>query len=218
MYHYVDDKAFLSRMRNLCGGIMQDLCHTLKKEYGIGAQFYLVGSGKRKLIMQNEKLPIDLDYNLEIVKCDNFNDCRTIKESVRKAFNSVLDSFNLRDCEDSRSSLTTKEIIFTTGNQTAFTIDVCIVARNCNEEYFRLIHEKTGWVSNDRYYWNIAPNSRDIKAKAEYIQEQGKWQMVRDQYEKIKNHYLTWNDQNHPSFICYIEAVNNVYNQRHFWK
>lgn len=31
MYEYVDDKQFLSRMRSLCGDIMQDLCHTLKK-------------------------------------------------------------------------------------------------------------------------------------------------------------------------------------------
>ena len=27
MYKYVEDKQFLSRMRSLCGEIMQDLCH-----------------------------------------------------------------------------------------------------------------------------------------------------------------------------------------------
>ena len=46
MYKYVEDKQFLSRMRSLCGEIMQDLCHTLKEEYDIGASFYLVGSGE----------------------------------------------------------------------------------------------------------------------------------------------------------------------------
>lgn len=50
MYKYVEDKQFLSRMRSLCGEIMQDLCHTLKEEYDIGASFYLVGSGARKEI------------------------------------------------------------------------------------------------------------------------------------------------------------------------
>lgn len=30
--------------------------------------------------------------------------------------------------------------------------------------------------------------------------------------QKDKNNYLRGNDSNHPSFICYIEAVNNVYN------
>lgn len=53
MYKYVEDKQFLSRMRSLCGEIMQDLCHTLKEEYDIGASFYLVGSGARNLILQN---------------------------------------------------------------------------------------------------------------------------------------------------------------------
>ena len=33
MYKYIEDKQFLSRMRSLCGEIMQDLCHTLKEEY-----------------------------------------------------------------------------------------------------------------------------------------------------------------------------------------
>ena len=34
---------------------------------------------------------------------------------------------------------------------------------------------------------------------------------------KIKNQYLTSNDYNHSSFICYMEAVNNVYNSRKHW-
>ncbi len=29
--------------------------------------------------------------------------------------------------------------------------------------------------------------------------------------EKLVNQYLTSNDYNHSSFICYIETVNNVY-------
>ena len=72
MYEYVNDKKFLSRMRSLCGELMQDLCHTLKSEYDIGSSFYLVGSGARNLIMQNADRPIDLDYNLEIVRIDDF--------------------------------------------------------------------------------------------------------------------------------------------------
>ena len=34
---------------------------------------------------------------------------------------------------------------------------------------------------------------------------------------RIKNQYLTSNDYNHSSFICYMEAVNNVYNLRKHW-
>ena len=61
MYHYLDDKEFEKDIRNLCGGIMQNLCHILKEDYDIGATFYLIGSGAKNLITQNEKEPIDLD-------------------------------------------------------------------------------------------------------------------------------------------------------------
>ena len=130
MYEYVNDKEFLSRMRSLCGEIMQDLCHTLKSEYDIGASFYLVGSGAKNLIMQNANRPIDLDYNLEIIRIDDFEDCRNIKECVRKAFNMVLRKHGWRDCEDSTSSLTTEKRHFTQGNQSEFSIDICIVCRD----------------------------------------------------------------------------------------
>ena len=127
MYSYVEDKQFVSRMRNLCGRIMQECCHILKEEYDIGANFYLVGSGAKNLIMQNERNPIDLDYNLEVVRCEDFRDCRRIKEDVRKAFNSALHEFGWRDCQDSTSSLTTAKYHFTQGNQTEFSMDVLYV-------------------------------------------------------------------------------------------
>ena len=197
MYEYVDDKQFLSRMRSLCGDIMQDLCHTLKKEYDIGSSFYLVGSGARNLILQNSNQPIDLDYNLEITRIDDWKDCRNIKECARKAFNKVLRKYDWSDCEDSTSSLTTEKRYFLNGNDTEFSIDVCIV-----------------W---NRYFWNQAPHSRRLKEKADYIKRNGKWALVREQYKTIKNRYLTSNDYNHSSFICYIEAVNNVYNSIKNW-
>lgn len=68
-----------------------------------------------------------------------------------------------------------------------------------------------------KYFWNQAPNSRRLKEKADYIKSKGKWALVREQYKRIKNKYLTSNDYNHSSFICYIEAVNNVYNSRKHW-
>ena len=65
MFKYVEDKEYLSRVRRVCGGIMQDFCHSLKVEYDIGSSFYLVGSGARNLILQNSSQPIDLDYTLK---------------------------------------------------------------------------------------------------------------------------------------------------------
>ena len=204
-------------MRALSGEIMQSLCHQLKEDYDIGSNFYLVGSGAKNLILQNENNPIDLDYNLEIIKCDDFEDCRYLKDCTRKAFNKALAEHSLHDCEDSTSSLTSKQIYFNTGNSAYFSIDVCIITKDERNNLYRLIHEKTGWFNNDRYYWNIAPQSKNLKTKADYIKTHGKWLLVREQYIRIKNKYLTQNDYNHPSFVCYIEAVNNVYNSRGHW-
>ena len=213
MYHYLDDKKFLHRMRALSGEIMQEFCHILKKEYDVGANFYLVGSGARNLILQYASEPIDLDYNLEIVRCTDIKDGRTIKESARKAFNQALNNYGWNDCEDSTSSLTTEKRHFTQGNPTEFSIDVCIVTTDENDNLRRLIHYKTGFTFLDRYDWIMAPNSQNIRKKAEYIKANGKWELVRNQYKDIKNRYLHYNDHNHSSFICYIEAVNNVYNE-----
>lgn len=212
MYEYVDDKEFVSKMRNLCGNIMQDLCHTLKTEYNIGANFFLVGSGARRLITQNASQPVDLDYNLKIVKCDNIKDCRGIKEKVQKAFNIVLEDYELDDCHDSTSSLTSGLIYFTEGNHTEFSMDVCIIKTNANGNYSRLIHEKHGCWSLDQYYWCEAKNSGNLPKKISAIKHYGYWDDVREQYRDIKNMYLRSGDHDHPSFICYIEAVNNVYN------
>lgn len=236
MYNYVTDKQLISTMRSLCGNIMQDLCHTLKEEYDIGATFTLVGSGARNLILQNANEPIDLDYNLKIIRIDDYEDCLYIKECVRKAFNIVLRKHGWRDCEDSKSSLTTKKH-YIPGSKTLFSIDVCIVYEDEDGNFYRLIHKKTGNtnVNNiayaasiysdvvtrrpiNEYYWNKAPHSKNINDKVHYIKYNGKWELVREQYKKIKNRYLTQNDHNHSSFICYIEAVNNVYNSRKHWK
>lgn len=218
MFDYVKDKEFLSHVRNLCGEIMQDFCHYLKEDYDIGAGFFLVGSGARNLIVQNASLPIDLDYNLEIVRCENFKDCDFLRECARKTFNKVLNEYGWGDCKNSTSSLTTKKVHFVEGNPTEFSMDVCIVCRDTAEHFYRLKLKKTGFTYLDEYYWNEAPHSAGIQKKAKYIKERGKWQLVRTQYLDIKNRYLRQNDHDHPSFICYIEAVNNVYNARMSWK
>lgn len=222
MYNYVEDKQLISRMSSLCGNIMQDLCHTLKLDYDIGAMFYLVGSGERNMIFLNgNEQHIDLDYNLEIVRIDDWYNLENIKECVRESFNKVLKEYEFGYCQDSTSCLTAKKIEKIDSsqlNQIKFSMDVAIVREGANGYIYRLIHEKKCMIDRGRYYWNKAPHAKNINAKAHYIKHYGKWELVREQYKKIKNKYLTQNDHNHPSFICYIEAVNNVYNSRKHWK
>lgn len=210
MYHYVEDKEFVCKMRILGGNIMQELCHCLKTDYCISANFFLVGSGKRNLIMQNGNGKVDLDYNLEIIKPSDLKE-RALKTNIIKAFNTVLRNRDLDDCKDSKSVITTGGIVFKNGNDTVFTLDVCIVTKDERGKYRRLIHEKTGFSYYDKYYWNEAPFSGDYKKRVDYIKKNGKWDLLREQYKRIKNKYLCQNDNNHPSFVCYLEAVNNVY-------
>ena len=64
----------------------------------------------------------------------------------------------------------------------------------------------------DQYTWNEVPNSHQVKDKADEIKEEGLWQEVRGRYLEKKNMYLSRQDRNHPSFVVYVEAVNEVYN------
>lgn len=189
MYHYFSDKGFLKRAQADCSEMLTDLVNELLDK-NISSQFFLVGSGARNMVSQNGDEPIDFDYNLYIQKCNDINNCHAIKEIVRKAFNKVLRSCNLNDCEDSTSSLTSKSIYFKDIPKTKFSIDLCIVTKNGKGFWCRLIHEKTGLVSEDRHFWNEAPNSQNVKSKANDIKRAGQWQLVRDEYLNIKNKYL----------------------------
>lgn len=90
-----------------------------------------------------------------------------------------------------------------------FSFDVAIIKKNPNGNYMRLVHNKS-W---NQYTWNEVPNSHQVKDKANEIKEEGLWQELRDRYREKKNMYLSWQDRNHPSFVVYVEAVNEVYNR-----
>ena len=211
MYRYVEDKEFLKKAQSFSSKLMHELEEELREE-GINTQFFLVGSGARNMVTQNGDGPIDFDYNLNILSCDDINDCRTIKETTRKVLNKILRSYNLDDVSDSTIPLTTGKMHYNDQPEMEFYIDICIVT-NDNGKWFRLKHEKTGFVNFDRYYWNESPNSKNYQRKSYAIKSvPGWWDEVRTEYIRLKNLYLRQNDHNHPSFICYIEAVNNIYN------
>jgi hypothetical protein len=111
MYRYVEDKEFLRRAQNCCSDLMHELEDELR-ENGINSQFFLVGSGARNMVTQNGNEAIDFDYNLNIISCEDFHDCKTIKHKVLVAFNRVMNRNNLADVDDSTSSITTKKIHF----------------------------------------------------------------------------------------------------------
>lgn len=217
MYHWIEDKEFLGAMRSLCSGIINELVQSINNDGLLYVCAYMVGSGARHLETQNEQEPIDLDYNLNILKCYDFDinrDAGAIKGYIQEMFDAVLARYNFWHCQDSTSALSTYRIHFTSGNQTEFKIDLAIVREKGNDSWCRLIHDKTGFVSLDRWYWNEVPNSKGLNRKIEWLKNHH-WDHVREAYLEKKNMYLRRGDRNHPSFNCYIEAVNEVFYQYH---
>ncbi len=198
-------------MRNVCSDLINQLVQEINSKNTMKVKACLVGSGARNLETQNEQEPIDLDYNLIIVKANfDINNCREIKEYVRKEFNRVLKRNNWGDCQDSTFALSTEYRHFTTGNNTCFKIDLGIIYDN-KDAWYRLIHNKTGVVDNDSWIWNMGANSQNLNKKVEYIKKNYYWEEVRRVYLEKKNLYLIRRDYNHPSFNCYIEAINEIY-------
>lgn len=214
MYHYIQDKDFLKHLKSTCSNIVNQLVQSINNDSVMTVKAFLVGSGAKNLITQNANNPIDLDYNICIIntKSIKINNGYEIKEYIRKQFNRVLKANRLNECQDSTSALTTRKMYFKKGDPTEFSIDIAITFRN-NSGWHKLIHEKTGFVKYDRYYWNEILNSRCLEKKVYDIKMNDLWNEVRDTYLEKKNFYLKRNDKTHPSFIVYIETVNQIYDK-----
>ncbi len=197
------------RYRSDCSRTLKKTCELLRAK-GISAQFTLVGSGARNMITRNGDGPYDLDYNLLVVKADDeYRDPRLLKDTIRNALNKAVGGKFFSDAQDSTSCLTTL-LHFEDSPDVEFSFDVAIIAKNRNGNYMRLIHNKL-W---NQYTWNEVPHSHQVKGRADELKKAGLWQKVRDRYREKKNMYLSWQDHNHPSFVVYVEAVNEVYNER----
>lgn len=213
-YDYPQEKDFLKDAQSVSAAILEDLQASVREE-GIPCQFFLVGSGGRNMITRNGDGPIDFDYNLNILSFDDWKGKgagKRLKDTIHALLNDVLRAWHLSGAEDSTSSLTIKLMYLSDyGEELKFSIDIAIVVRDQQGSYHRLIHEKHGNSHVDRWLWNKIPDSRDVAERAKLIKQKGKWQAVRTRYLEKKNHYFSKGDNNHSSFICYIESVNEVY-------
>lgn len=215
MYHYIEDKVFLKKLRRTCSDIINQLVQRINNDSVMDVEAHLVGSGARNLETQNANNPIDLDYNINItgIYTMDINDGEGIKEYIKKEFNKVLKANDWGTCKDSTSVLSTGFRVFNTGNKTNFSIDLGIIRESNNGNWFRLIHQKTGNTYTDRWFWNQGMNSNGLEEKVEWLKNNNCWTEVRNAYLKKKNMYLSRGDQDHSSFICYVEAVNEVYDK-----
>lgn len=217
-YEYVSEKE-VRPYRSECSRILTELRDYLNEEYGIITQFFLVGSGShaRKLVMRNGNSPFDLDYNLVVIRMpeEYWNDTRCLKNRVRDSLNLILRRSRshvvrggqFSDGKDSTSVITA--LMYTPGvlSQVAFSFDLAILAREEGGTHYMLLHDK----GSDNYHWGEAPSVRHIREKADAIKSQRHWDEVRDRYKDKKNRYLERQDENHPSYIVYVETINEIY-------
>jgi len=172
MFHYFEDEEFLNNAYGFCADMVNQTKMLLQND-DIDVDMFIEGSKRRNMVTQSEEGPIDFDFDLFIKSCPDFNDCHTIKETVRQRFNEVLRSKNIDDCEDSRSVLSSKQIWFMDNNLTKFSIDLAITKRAPNDNYCRLIHNKTGSKKSDAWLWNEIPDSSNIYQKVNILKQEG---------------------------------------------
>lgn len=206
MYHYKTE-AEVKKYRNYCSEILEKLRDELYN-YEINTQFILVGSGARNMVMANGDGPFDLDYNLLILEMPEQyrRNLRKLKNLIMNEINIIVNDTWFSNSKDSTSVITA---LLHDEDGVKFKFDLAIIAQNSNGNYCRLIHLKNHIP--ERYLWNEVPNSKMIKQKVDIIKSKHQWEKVRETYKEIKNRYLVQRDYNHPSFICYVEAVNEVY-------
>lgn len=214
MYEYVVENE-VKRYRSNCSNTMEQLRDLLNEKYDINTQFSLVGSGgdSRNMVTRNGDGPFDLDYNLVIISMPNeyWNNLKILKDRVRDSLNKVVDNTWFSDGKDSRSVITSI-LHFKDLPEVEFSFDIAILARNSNGNYCRLIHNNKGYW-NEHFTWNEVPSSHNVKEKADILKRNSLWNEVRETYLNKKNMYLRRNDDNHPSFVVYVESVNEVYNK-----
>lgn len=212
MYDFVEERV-IKPYRSRCSNIMTQLRDILNEDYGIVTQFSLVGSGNhsRNLVTQNGNGPFDLDYNLLIVKMPDeyWNNLRKLKELVRTTLNDIVGDSLFTDGRDSRSVITSI-LHFTNKPQVEFSFDIAIWGKNKAGNWCRLIHNK-GPI--EQFTWNEVPSSKNVSNKAMALKEEGYWNDVRQAYLDRKNLYLERRDKNHPSFIVYVETINEMYDK-----
>lgn len=205
MYHYVTNDT-VKPYRSFSADKMNQVKQMLKAEYNLESDFYLVGSGAKNLVTQNEKEPFDLDWNLEIYNlAEPTKNAEWLKTTIMNFLNEILENTPFCNCQDSKAVITSR---WKTETGLHFSFDIAILVKNSNGTFCRMIHDKY----MNRYYWTEVPNSEDVYDKMDKLKENGWWKEIRDTYLNKKNMYLKRIDgSQHPSFNIFVETINEVW-------
>lgn len=204
MYKFIA-KTGVKKHQAECLPKLQKLQKNLRKKHSIKTQIVPAGSIRTGLITQNGDSVIDLDYNLEITSIPETVNPKKLKDITMAELNDLFSEKNWKGAQDSRSVITL--IKKNDLGKILFHVDIAFIMLNSNGTACRLIHDK----AHDQYIWNEIPQYKGIEKRIAKLKTKKRWNDVRDTYLKKKNEYLKRNDNDHPSFVIYVESVNEVY-------
>lgn len=205
MYKYVT-KGEVAEYKAYCRDVLNRLKLRLEREYGINAYVTLIGSGANNMVTRNGEGPFDLDYNLVLTTISQKYE--KAPEQLKNLIRGTLDVLINKKFSHGKGSTSSITYLAYSGNgkKVVFSFDVAIIWERENQ--YKLIHDK----GKNLFIWNQIRDSKDLERKIDEIKSRKRWDDVRSRYLKMKNEYLSQEDNIHPSFVVYIEAVNQAYN------
>lgn len=190
--------------------IVRKVQKIMKGKYNTTFQFKLIGSANRHLVtkIKNGNRGYDFDYNLILQKSDLWDNPKKLKEQFMRAFLEATKGTSYSPPEDSTSTITIK-VVDKKRSKIIRSCDFAIIYYLNDEDVDEGYMYIKNW-KNNRYSFEVRRLSKNADYKLEEIldYEQG-WNMIRDEYIKLKNNNR---DNNKKSFILYLESIHNVYN------
>ena len=210
-YEYVTKKEYSPVRKEIEEEILKKVHKFLKKKYGITFQHKLIGSGRRHLITRlvGGNTGFDFDYNLILENVEEEYSPKEFKEKFIEAFNEAIKGTYYNNAENSTSAITIK-VVDRINKRIVHSCDFAIIyyiSDNEDDGYKYIRNNKNG-----KYTFEIRKVSTNLKAKIDKIESywNNGWNIIRDEYLTVKK---SNNDVDKHSFVLFLEAVNNVYNQ-----
>ena len=207
MYKYVKDFVFLKQMGRDCIGHMKSFRKIINNDKKLKVDFKLLGDDPLTMTIQDGINPLEIPFYLYIDEIFDENlDSSNLKEYLMDCFNKIEGSA-FGNSLDSRFSIDTKYIWYTTGNNTKFKLNISVLILK-EDGVYRLTKTK----DSESYNFEIIENTKDIFKKENKLKQLGLFEKIRVAYVNKKNQDLR-NDEilTHPTLNCYFDAINDVY-------
>ena len=200
MYEYARH-SYVKDMTAWCDEVIKKVQKQLREYFTFDIR--LIGSGDKRLVMQNGKNDyFDLDYNLILQKDKKnlINNPKQIKQLFINAFNQIADEYGFEYAHNSTSVITVQLIL---EQRLKFSFDVAILVEGNNGSYYRLTFDK----NSNRYIWNEVKHSKNYFERFQKVKDNGCWVDFKERYKELKNLHLSRRD-NVKSFAIFLETLN----------